>query len=464
MKVDVNKVSSILKINKICLDKTVESKLSNFIENKLNTQTVLTFHQLEKLFELPSLLKTTLSHIEHYFATIADTENFLELDFFRVLKILRSSELLITSEIEVYDAANKWLNYNIEKRRKFAKKLLLTVRFPLLSDGTLNYLLDRSSSFIEMKDCYKLLQEISEKKGVVFHNNSSIYYKTRYCNQQMFDILVCGGRDRKDISVSNIKQVDVNNFNVNVLPSMIEKRYVFEVVCVNGAIYVFGGIGDGYNWINSVEKYSPSTMTWNKVADMYDDRMGHCVCAFMDKIFVIGGNFFGTASDSCLQFNTKDYSWKEVAGMKEARKMAACAVFEERIVVSGGHGMNTSYLNSVKSYDVAADTWTPMPDMIERRVGHSSVVVKNKLFVLGGVLMDGNYEVFESVSNKFVLLESSIPFSSNNALSIGTKIYILLKNHPVVVIYDVDKDEWSWVESEATKNIDEFSCAKLPVY
>ena len=68
---------------------------------------------------------------------VGDTQNFLELDYFLVAKILASSDLVITSEVEVYNAADRWLKYKIEERRKFAKHLLLKVRLPLLSDNTL---------------------------------------------------------------------------------------------------------------------------------------------------------------------------------------------------------------------------------------------------------------------------------------------------------------------------------------
>ena len=82
-----------------------------------------------------------------------------------------------------------------------------------------------------------------------------------------------------------------------------------------------------------------------------------------------------------------------------------------------------------------------MPNMIEGRFGHSLVVVKNKLFVIGGATTYGTCEVFESISNNFVLLKSLISFDRNNAFSIGTKIYILQANNSFIVTYDVDKDK-----------------------
>ena len=465
MKLDSSKLSSILKFNKIYLDENVESKLCSFIKNTLNTKNVLSFYLLTKLFKLTSFSKTTFSYIERSFTMIAESKDFVELDFIRVVKILRSSELLISSELEVYDSANTWLSYNLTERSKFAKELLLTVRFPLLSDATLNYLLYRSSSFSEITECYELFKKISESKEVVFQDKSSIYYKTRYCNQDMFDILLCGGFDtsRSRKVVGKVRQLDVKIFNAKVLPPMIMNRQYSSAVCVKGEVYIFGGLDENHTWISSVEKYSPFTKTWNKVADIHDERSWYCVCAFMSKVFVIGGHKKSTVTNSCLQFDTRDYSWKEVAGMNEARKRLACAVFEERIVVSGGSDNNFRKFNSVESYDVAADKFTPMPNMIGRRMGHNLVAVKNKLFVIGGNRF-GNYEVFDSINNKFVLLQSRISFRCNKALSIGTKIYIFQAYKSFVVSCDVDEDEWSIKSSEATENISCFSCVRVPIY
>ena len=86
--------------------------------------------------------------------------------------------------------------------------------------------------------------------------------------------------------------------------------------------------------------------------------------------------------------------------MHEAKQVASCAVFGGRVVVSGGY--NDQMLRSVHAYDHLDDSWSVMPNMIERRCRHNSVAVKNKLYAIGGSLSP-NCEVFDSTSNKFVL-------------------------------------------------------------
>ena len=124
---------------------------------------------------------------------IVETLNFLELDFIFVLIIFKSSELSITSECEVYHAAEYWLSYNIKERRNFAKQLLLTVRLPLLPDVTLKHLINNSSTFPKIDECRKILNEVLNNKDNYYKNKSSVNYTSRYCNHESFNILVCRG-------------------------------------------------------------------------------------------------------------------------------------------------------------------------------------------------------------------------------------------------------------------------------
>ena len=79
------------------------------IIKKLKIDNALAFHQFASVFNLSNACKATRSYVERCFTVLVETENFLELNFALLLKILASSELLITSEREVLDATIKWL-------------------------------------------------------------------------------------------------------------------------------------------------------------------------------------------------------------------------------------------------------------------------------------------------------------------------------------------------------------------
>ena len=75
------------------------------------------------------------------------------------------------SEIEVFEAANEWIRHNFEERNKYSKDLLLQVRFPLLSNGALENILRRTSSFHRVKECQELIDSILLNKNYFFNES-----------------------------------------------------------------------------------------------------------------------------------------------------------------------------------------------------------------------------------------------------------------------------------------------------
>ena len=276
------------KINKFLLKEETSAKIYQLIKNKIALDNVFSIHSLAKLHQIATVSDLSLGYIERCFPMVVETQNFLHLDFSIVAKIFTSSELNIHSEVEIFIAAINWLKHNSNERNKYAKQLLTKVRFPLLSKHALNNILDKDLSFYNNDKFLYLLKEIISKK-----ETSSLKTKNRYCSQNNFKLLICGGYNTKTRkTVSNIDQVDGCNFNnVKVLPSMENERQISQAVCLKGEAYLFGGSDCYGNYIMSVEKYSPANNIWKKVTHIFDDRGSFCACAFMNKVFVFGGYY-----------------------------------------------------------------------------------------------------------------------------------------------------------------------------
>ena len=139
---DINnrKVSGIFtatRFNKLSLNNNAVNTICKILKEKLHIKNAASVYQFVNLFNLLSLQNSTLSYMERCFTIVSDNEKFFELEYNFVLKILSSSKLLITSEIEVFKVANRWLNHNIEERSKYAEDILLKVRLQLLSTETI---------------------------------------------------------------------------------------------------------------------------------------------------------------------------------------------------------------------------------------------------------------------------------------------------------------------------------------
>ena len=426
---------------------------------------VLAFYSLAKLYKLAITSETSLAYIERCFQMVDEAPNFLHLDINTVVRILGSSELNNHSEIEVFSAAINWLEHDIEERSKHAKQLLIKVRLTLLSEHAFEHISDCKSLVAKNIELSKTLKEVLQNQKTFYSARTDKCITSRYCSQNKFNLLICGGENELQY-VRNVYQVDGRTLKrVKGVSRMKVGRKKFEAVNLKGEVYAFGGCKKSGNAMISVEKYSPSSNTWSVVAHMFNKREYFCACAFMDKIFIMAGACDKrsiNATSSCFHFDTRQDYFKEISKMNQARMCAACVVFQGNIVVSGG--MNTvNVFNSVESYDVFANKWSLMPSTTNHYSHHSLVVVKNKLFVIGSFETDC-CEVFDNVCKKFISLKNQPFIDYSKSVAIENRIVVFQDESSIVICYDVDKDEWSEESCELTKDLEGFSCAKLPLY
>ena len=151
--------------------------------------------------------------------------------------------------------------------------------------------------------------------------------------------------------------------------------------------------------------------------------------------------------------------------MHQSRYDVACTVFDGNVLVSGGYIDERDHFastNTVEVYDHVADTWSYMPNMVERRLNHKLVAIKCKLYVVGDPRI--RYEVFDKLTNKFVFMKSS-PLLFNTkaaAVSIGNKIAVFGRRSYTVVFYDTENDEWYDEPCETIKDLWIDFCIKIP--
>ena len=442
-----------------------------YIKDKVNIENVALYYQFAKSFNLPSFAKETLRCMERCFTMVVETSNFLQLDFYIISRLLSSPKLKIYSELEVFHAADVWLNYNIVERHMFAKDLLLKIRFPLLSYHALKHVLQRSSAFRTNKTSNLMVKEILQDRDNFYQKNKlSVHHMTRYCDHDEFNIIVMGGNLGLEQFVN---QIDKRR-KVTPLCSFNEYSEYFASVCLNNDIYVFSGTR--YNSVKysvPVKKYSPGfDDKWHKLDDLDSaDRDCFSLCAFMNKIYIIGGFIVSSEeiTPRCTEFDTKTYEWKEVGEMRGRRAVPASTVFEGRVVTCGGMVENNYLLNTVEAYDHVADQWSSMPSLNEARYSHKMVALRNKLFVFGGRQSRTN-EVFDSVCGKFVFITPlkrslKVDFGMlNDVALVGSRVMIFINTSPFMAVYDTDTNEWSQELCKVTAvNCATYTSEKLPL-
>ena len=448
-----NKLVQSFKINKLFITEELEGTEFMSITEKINVKNVVLYYKLADIFKISNLFEITLRYIHRCFTMVAETQNFLECNLILVKRILYSSQLHITSELEVFNASDAWIRHNTENRSKFAKDLLLFVRLPLLSDHALNYLLSNKDSMICKQDeCKSIIQSVLLKKEKLAINRSTRNFTSRYCNQNLFDILICENSvDFESIIIVEkdiIKQISSYDFNNSKNLFSITDETICKTISLKGELYVFL---DDFESIE-IRKYSKVSKSWENGV-VINHRCDFCACALIDSIYIIGGHVSDNLDEfieSCIQYDPKEGTQKEIAATN--RYHAACEIFEGKIVVSGGYVEHDIYrpssTNTVETYDHVADMWSNMPSMVSNRFSHVLVAIKSKLFVVGHRIMD--CEVFDKFINKFVIIKSSsrLPAEVNagtpkvGAVSIGNKIVVVGRKFKTAEIFDTETEEW----------------------
>ena len=388
-----------------------------------------------------------------------ESNSFLQLDYHSLAKVVSSSNLNVTSELQVFDAAANWLRHSFKKRSQFAKSLMLKIRFGAMSHRSTKRILSKTP---------KLAATIGEILKDDFLKGKSHPMVSRWCNQSDFGILLCGGADMKKLKcVKRAHRIDRNG-EIADLPEMPRVRENGQIVCLRGEIYALGGLNAEERPEMSVEKYSPELGRWRFVCRARDKRDRFCACAFTGSIFVIGGRWRKDAQNFCLRFDPKKRwkRWKRTEQMIGARCSAACAVYRGKIVVAGGEN-DVALLNSVESFD--RDKWSAMPAMIGERSYHSLVANGRKLFAVGGLGYIGfpapEVEVFDGTV--FVAVKNCnfrLYGDACNCVLVAGELLVFRDMKQSFLRYDVDKDVWTEVECKMPKNLSRFAVAKLPFY
>ena len=128
-----------------------------------------------------------------------------------------------------------------------------------------------------------------------------------------------------------------------------------------GHIYAVGGDGGDHSY---VERYSAKTDSWEDVASLNTGRF-HAGCGVVGgKLYAFGG--FGDAYEELRSMEVYDpatNTWSECPPMKHPRSVMGYGAINNKIYVCGGE--SDDILKGGEVFDVATQTWSEsMPDMI----------------------------------------------------------------------------------------------------
>ena len=301
-----------VKSNLISLDQVKLNKICGYI-HKINENNAAMVYCLSKLFQISRLCRFSFSIMKRFFPNVIECQNFLECDFISVRRILTSSEITFSSEIQVYNAIEDWVSHNVHERTNFKQILLDKFPFQMLSFNALDYLAHKNSRLNDVSAGI-IKQVLSSEmafqiliKGEVYLIKDLIIRRyspttadwsrvgeihddhTSFCTCSFLgDFYLIGGH--RELSTRTCFKLNTEDRSWKEIPEITQARSFADCCVFQGKIVVSGGyqINNNKN-LRAVEAYDNVERTWSRMPSLIEGRYHHKSIAMRNKLFVVGG-------------------------------------------------------------------------------------------------------------------------------------------------------------------------------
>jgi large repetitive protein len=161
---------------------------------------------------------------------------------------------------------------------------------------------------------------------------------------------------------------------------------------LGGKLYAVGGkTATGPR--SDVNVYDPATDTWTAVAPLPGPAVENpAVVALNGKLYAFGGSTspFSGAVKNAAVYDPATNAWTQLPQMAFSRGGAGAAAIGGKIYVVGGMGLDGASLASVEVFDTATESWSSGPGMATRRDNPGVAALNGRVYVFGGRTRDAN--------------------------------------------------------------------------
>ena len=247
------------------------------------------------------------------------------------------------------------------------------------------------------------------------------------------------------------------------LTDMPTVRSGAKTVVVDGKIYVLAGkVGKDNQAVNLttlkvVEMYDPQTDTWVRKQDMSRRRASFGIGVVAGKIYAIGGTVDIQPEapwrvDLVEVYDPATDTWAKRADMPTRRRAVKAAVIRDTLYAIGGSGWPPAgnggpFLGTIEVYEPRINRWTKRPDMPNPRTVFSTVVVGDKIYLIGGLRAGDRHpapvEMYEPATERWrVISARSTVKSPFGIAAVNGNIYVFggtdkdWELSPIVEVFD----------------------------
>ncbi|XP_056389059.1 actin-binding protein IPP isoform X2 [Hyla sarda] len=357
----------------------------DFLKEQIDPGNCIGFFQFSEQLSCQPLLEFTESYIQAHFPEVQQGDEFQLLTKEQLIRLLRSEELCIEDEHQVFAAAMSWLQKDTTARKRHVVEVLEPVRFSLLPPQRLQKNIEEVTDFSLRVALQTLLREYCEpslspkdKKLCSFLQTSRVRPR-RKARKFLYAI------GEKDSMIFDcVECYDPVTKQWSAVPSMNQPRCGLGVCSCHGAIYAMGG------WVgaeigNGIERFSPEDNAWQIVGQMAVPRYNFACCERQGLIYVVGGiSHAGIELSSVEVFDPITRRWTSLPPMATRRAYLGAACLDDCLFAVGGWDEHQDSLNTVEKFSFEEEKWVEVAPMRIRRAGVSVISVNGLLYAAGG--------------------------------------------------------------------------------
>ncbi|WP_336965035.1 Kelch repeat-containing protein [Chryseobacterium contaminans] len=237
------------------------------------------------------------------------------------------------------------------------------------------------------------------------------------------NIYVSNGYLEKGGNANYIEKYNITDNKWSILNSTLLTKKFANSETYDNKIYIFNGWGNSHLEIVDL---ATNTITKGAVNRFYTGNAGSAI--YNGKIYVFGGSGLSGAkstvfSDKFQYYDIASNTWNPLPDMPTARETKGKIVNDKLYVIGGFNGTPSRLINV---YDLKTNVWVNQYTMPSGISGHSLAVSGDKIFIVGGFNNQTFLAYFDTTTNKLHQLSSNmIPRRHAAAEIYNNKLYII---------------------------------------
>jgi kelch-like protein 8 len=200
--------------------------------------------------------------------------------------LLSGSNLNVPREEDVFESVMKWIHHSGAKRQHHIGLLMPYVRLPMLPVSYLISMVEKETFVSKNLVCRDLIDEAKN-----FHLcPEKVQLSTRIFPRKSYSgmLFSIGGRGKGGDPFSKIEIYNWLENRWTPGPRLLMPRRHVAAVEIDGIIYAVGG-HNGSEHLNTVERFDPTSASWQLCQPMIICRRGMSVGILNGLLYAIGG-------------------------------------------------------------------------------------------------------------------------------------------------------------------------------